>query len=68
VSALVAAALVAGAVLTSGAVAVVLAVLGGVVLAVAAILLTARLWVDRRRRQLEHRVAKAVPALPARGG
>jgi len=68
VCALVTAGLVAGAVLTSGAVAGVRAVLGGVVLAVAAILLTARLWVDRRRRQLEHRVAKAVPALPARGG
>ena len=66
--ALVTAGLVAGAVLTSGTVAVVLAVLAGVVLAVAAVLLAARLWVDRRRRQLEDRVAKAIPALPARGG
>jgi hypothetical protein len=68
VCALVTAGLVAGAVLTSGTVAVVLAVLAGVVLAVAAVLLAARLWVDRRRRQLEDRVAKAIPALPARGG
>jgi uncharacterized membrane protein len=68
VCALVTAGLVAGAVLTSGTVAVVLAVLAGVVLAVAAVLLAARLRVDRRRRQLEDRVAKAIPALPARGG
>jgi len=46
----------------------VLAVLGGAVLAVTAVLLAARLWVDRRRRQLEDRVAKAIPALPARDG
>jgi hypothetical protein len=68
VCALVTAALVAGAVLTSGGVAVVLAVLGGVVLAVTAVLLAARIWVDRRRRQLEARVANAIPALPAKGG
>ncbi|HEY7101676.1 MAG TPA: DUF3376 domain-containing protein [Mycobacteriales bacterium] len=68
VCALVTAALVAGAVLTSGAVAVVLAVLGGVVLAVTAVLFAARVWVDRRRRQLENRVANAIPALPAKGG
>jgi predicted acylesterase/phospholipase RssA len=61
---LVAAGLIAGAVALSGAAAVVLAVLGGAVLAVAAILLAVRLWVDRRRRQLEARVGRAVPALP----
>ena len=61
---LVAAGLVAGAALSSGAAAVVLAVLGGAVLAVTAILLAVRVWVDRRRRQLEARVGRAVPALP----
>ncbi len=64
VLALVTAGLVAGAVFSSGAAAVVLAVLGGVVLAVTAILLIVRVWVDRRRRQLEARVGRAVPALP----
>jgi hypothetical protein len=64
--ALVTAGLIAGAVLTSGAAAVVLAVLGGAVLALTAILLIVRIWVDRRRRQLEARVGRAVPALPDR--
>ena len=64
VLALVAAGLVAGAALTSGAVAVLLAVLGGAVLAVTATLLAVRVWVDRRRRQLEARVGRALPALP----
>jgi hypothetical protein len=61
---LVAAGLVAGAVLTAGAVAVVLGVLGGAVLMVTAILLAVRIWVDRRRRQLAARVGRALPAQP----
>jgi hypothetical protein len=65
VLALVAAGLVAGAVLTAGAVAVALGVLGGAVLMVTVILLAVRICVDRRRRQLEARVGRALPVLPA---